>query len=185
MSRRWLRVRALEQQGALRGTRSYKAREEPRLGKMERARKVEENGITRLKLTREGAKSLPPFPRPPRGKVSNSEGEEGVLSGAEDRERGGVSRSCSRIGQLGRWSHGRLRAGQSEQSGAAAWHSGSERADGTKKTTPTGGPRLAATQPRARDHEKWGDASRWIEILRSTLREKFYNPIETVRNQSR
>ena len=96
----WTRSRARRWIGC------YKQRQKLRLAKMERAWKVEENAITRLKLTREGAKFLPPLPRSPRGKVSNSEGEEEVLSSGKRWSGGGVSRRCSRIGQLGRWSHG-------------------------------------------------------------------------------
>ena len=142
---------------------------------MERAWKVEENGITRLKLTREGAKSLPPFPRPPRGKVGHSEGEEGVLSGAEDRERGGVSRRCSRIGQLGRWSHGATTRGTERAERRGDVRLCFVRRDARRKTQLTRGPTVSARKGTARDHAERIDTGRWIQIQRSTLCTRFYN----------
>ena len=44
---------------------------------------------------------------------------------------------------------------------------------------------MSATQPRARDRAEGIDAGRWIEIQRSTLREKLITQAEAVRDRGR
>ena len=68
MARRQLRVHALEPRKTRPRSERYNVREDLGLAKMEKARKVEENGITRLKLTREVNSNKLPSPRQPEEK---------------------------------------------------------------------------------------------------------------------
>ena len=61
-------MRALEPRKTHPCSKRYNAREELGLAKMEKERRLEENGITRLKLTREVNSNKLPSPRRPEEK---------------------------------------------------------------------------------------------------------------------